>query len=228
MPDGLGARLREARQRRGLSLRSLANALGVSASMVSQVEGGKTQPSVATLYAMANHLGVSLDGLVGNEPAIGQRRTGSALSFENSAVQRGSDNPVIEMENGVRWERIACWPGGPAEPKLVTYEPGASSSTTNKMMRHDGVEYAYVLEGELILHLDFETIALSVGDSLCFDSQRPHMYSNVGDVPARGLWFVVGRSDPGFADPMRPGFAPTRRGAASSAVEVLRSVDEFD
>ena len=50
---------------RGLSLRSVAQALGVSASLISQVETGKTQPSVSTLYAMANHLGVSLDELLG-------------------------------------------------------------------------------------------------------------------------------------------------------------------
>ena len=65
MPDSLGERLREARLKRGLSLRSVAQALGVSASLISQVEIGKTQPSVATLYALANHLGVSLDELLG-------------------------------------------------------------------------------------------------------------------------------------------------------------------
>ena len=65
---GIGARLRDARMQRGLSLRGVANALGVSASLVSQVETGKTQPSVSTLYAIANHLGVSLDELLGIVP----------------------------------------------------------------------------------------------------------------------------------------------------------------
>ena len=65
MPESLGDRLRQARTKRGLSLRSVAQALGVSASLISQVEIGKTQPSVSTLYALASHLGVSLDELLG-------------------------------------------------------------------------------------------------------------------------------------------------------------------
>ncbi|MGN6503633.1 MAG: helix-turn-helix domain-containing protein, partial [Pseudolysinimonas sp.] len=73
--EDIGARLRDARLQRGLSLRSVAQALGVSASLISQVETGKTQPSVSTLYAMVNHLGVSMDELLGvSAPAAGPDR----------------------------------------------------------------------------------------------------------------------------------------------------------
>ena len=50
-------------------------------------------------------------------------------------------------------------------------------------MRHAGVEYAYILEGELTLQLDFDTYVLGPGDSLHFDSVRPHLYSNRGRRP---------------------------------------------
>jgi transcriptional regulator with XRE-family HTH domain/quercetin dioxygenase-like cupin family protein len=59
----LGARLREVRLRSGMSLREVARQLGVSPSFVSQLENGKSQPSVATLYSMAQLLGVSIDEL---------------------------------------------------------------------------------------------------------------------------------------------------------------------
>jgi transcriptional regulator with XRE-family HTH domain len=220
MPEGLGTRLRQARQERGLSLRSLASALGVSASLVSQVEMGKTQPSVATLYAMANHLGVSLDGLVGRDTHA-DLLVINGPSPSGGAVQRGSDNPAIEMENGVRWERLASESGGPADPILVTYEPGGSSSIEGKLMRHVGIEYAYILEGELVLQLEFDTITVSAGDSLCFDSERPHMYSNHGSVRARGIWFVAGRQNEQAQLPaLRPSSAA---GTPAAAVEVLRS-----
>src|SRR3954453_6288056 len=105
MTADIGGRLREARLARGMSLRSVAQALGVSASLISQVETGKTQPSVSTLYAMVNHLGVSMDELLGvvTTPATAGRESpifgtsGKVLP----AVQRGSENPVLEMENGV-------------------------------------------------------------------------------------------------------------------------------
>ena len=57
----LGSRLREARLRSGLTLREVARQLGVSASFVSQLENGKSQPSVVTLYSLTQLLGVSID-----------------------------------------------------------------------------------------------------------------------------------------------------------------------
>jgi len=229
MADSLGERLREARLQRGLSLRSVAQALGVSASLISQVEIGKTQPSVATLYALANHLGASLDDLLGigapgGAPAPFYGHRGPELP----PVQRAAENPVIEMENGVRWERLAVGSSGPADALLVTYEPGASSSVEGKLMRHAGVEYAYLLEGRLTLHLEFDTYVLGPGDSLEFDSVRPHLYVNEGDTVAKGVWFVVGRRQQNQSMPAAPGSdAATGSPAIGSAVDVLRSMDEL-
>ncbi|WP_448808769.1 helix-turn-helix domain-containing protein [Agromyces bauzanensis] len=232
MADSLGARLREARTKRGLSLRSVAQALGVSASLISQVEIGKTQPSVSTLYALANHLGVSLDELLGIA-APGSTPPAAPMFGHSGAalpdVQRAADNPVIEMENGVRWERLAVGAGGPADGVLVTYQPGASSSIEGKLMRHAGIEYAYLLEGELTLQLEFDTYVLRPGDSLQFDSTRPHLYTNRGTVPAKGVWFVVGRRQQNQAMPDAPATASgAQRGAAiSSAVDALRAIDDL-
>jgi transcriptional regulator with XRE-family HTH domain len=229
--ENIGPRLREARLQRGMSLRSVAQELGVSASLISQVETGKTQPSVSTLWALVTHLGVSIDDLLGTSRPIGEPDA-PALAPPNalapSIIQRAADNPVLEMENGVRWERLALGEHGPADPLLVTYEPGASSSIEGKLMRHAGLEYAYLMEGELVLQLDFETFVLSPGDSVHFDSVRPHLYSNRGDVPARGIWFVVGRRQHNQAMPSADA-ALIRTGGASlsSAVDVLRAMDQL-
>lgn len=229
MADDLGARIRAARLTRGLSVRGVAQSLGVSASLISQVEIGKTQPSVSTLYALANHLGASLDELLGlrrpprapTAPLLGGAGPG------DPAVQRADDNLVIEMENGVRWERLAAGAGAPADAILVTYEPGASSSIEGKLMRHAGFEHAYLIEGELTLHLDFDTHVLRPGDSLQFESVRPHMYTNNGDVPARGVWFVYGRRQYGQDLPDAPSGPARNDGPPSSAVDVLRRMDDL-
>jgi transcriptional regulator with XRE-family HTH domain len=231
MPDSLGARLREVRTKRGLSLRSVAQSLGVSASLISQVEIGKTQPSVATLYALASHLGVSLDELMGIEQPGPKPAAASMFGHSGPAlpdVQRGAENPRIEMENGVVWERLAAGTGGPADALLVTYAPGASSSIEGKLMRHAGVEYAYLLEGELTLHLDFETYVLGAGDSLQFDSVRPHLYSNRSTAVAKGVWFVVGRRQQNESLRDAPGTDAATGGSPSSAVDVLRAMDVFE
>lgn len=216
----IGARLRAARQAQDLSLRSLAQSVGVSASLLSQVENGRTQPSVSTLYALVTRLNVSLDDLLGASGApVPPTEPASA------AVQRGAENPVLQMENGVRWEHLAVSDGGPADLLLVTYAPGAASSLDGKFMRHLGVEFAYLLEGELTVQIDFDTHVVGPGDSLRFDSVRPHLYSNRGAVPARGVWFVTGRRAA-----TREGAEATRTAAdpatpLQSAVDVLRALD---
>ncbi len=233
MQFDVGAELRRVRESRKLSLRAVASAVGVSASLLSQVETGKTQPSVSTLYALVNYLGISLDGLMGHNRAdsspLGLSTSSAPESGgdrrSDSVVQRREDNPIIEMENGVTWERLAVGDSAVADPLIVTYAPAGSSSVEGKMMRHAALEYGVLLEGRLTLRIDFETYELTPGDSFCFDAQRPHLYINEGDVPARGIWFVIGRREMAYqslADLGHDDAGEVR--PMSSAVDVLQAM----
>jgi transcriptional regulator with XRE-family HTH domain len=210
MVESMCQALRAARTKQKLSLRRVAADIGVSASLLSQVETGKTQPSVSTFYALVNRLGISVDELFGFEPhaapaatpvprSTGRRnRTDSAEAPQlgsGSVVQRADEHPTLEMENGVIWKLLTVGDRSVVDSLLVTYRPGASSSVGGRMMQHGGVEYAYLIDGELTLQLEFDTYVLRPGDSLCFDSTRPHHYTNNGTKDAHGLWFVVGRGN---------------------------------
>jgi transcriptional regulator with XRE-family HTH domain len=230
----VGSELRRVREARKLSLRNVASAVGVSASLLSQVETGKTQPSVSTLYALVNYLGISLDGLMGTPregaPALGIANpvvepSPSGTRISDAVVQRREDNPVIEMQNGVTWERLAVGASSVADPLIVTYQPSASSSMEGKMMRHAGLEYGVLLEGRLTLRIDFESYDLTPGDSFCFDSNRPHLYVNQSEQPARGIWFVIGRRDTSFQSLADLGHEdPAEMRPISSAVDVLHAM----
>ncbi|MDO9378397.1 MAG: helix-turn-helix domain-containing protein [Nocardioidaceae bacterium] len=222
----IGERLRDARRERGITLRSLAQDLKVSPSLISQVENGKTQPSVSTLYAMVSHLGISLDELlgVGESSPVTPSAPPAREADASGVVQRAGTGPVLEMENGVHWERLAAHPGGAVDPLLVTYDPGACSSVEGKMMRHAGVEHAYLLEGELTVQVDFDTVVLHAGDSLQFDSVRPHMYTNHSSAKVRGIWFVIGRREQASGPPAPESAAPER---ITSAVDVLSRMDRL-
>jgi len=193
----IGPALRKARLERKLTLRHVAAAAGISPSLLSQVETGKSQPSVSTLYALVSHVGISLDELLGIDTGQGDRSTPAPpiTTAISDVVQSAADNPVLEMANGVRWEKLAGSGSSDVDALLVTYEPGAASAVERKLMRHSGTEFAYLFSGELTLLLDFDRHVVKAGDSLCFDSTRPHMYVNQGDEPARGVWFVSGRHD---------------------------------
>jgi transcriptional regulator with XRE-family HTH domain len=230
----VGSELRRVREARKLSLRAVATSVGVSASMLSQVETGKTQPSVSTLYALVNHLGISLDGLMGTA-SVGALTLGlgtdggvgepDVARVSDSVVQRRADNPVIEMENGVTWERMAVGSTNIADPLIVTYPPKGSSSSEGKMTRHAALEYGVILEGQLTLRIDFEAYDLYPGDSFCFDANRPHLYINSSDEPARGIWFVIGRREMGYQNLADLGHEhPGHERNISSAVDVLEAM----
>jgi len=228
MKGDLGAELRRVREAKGFSLRAVASAVGISPSLLSQVETGKTHPSVSTLYSVVTFLGVSIDQLVGNEPPViatpavepGQP---PRIVQRVPAVQKRDDAPVIEMENGVTWERLAVGGFGIVDPLITTYAPGGSSSIEGRLMRHSGIEYGYIIEGELTLKLDFDTFVLKAGDSLCFDSTRPHLYINETETVTRGLWFVIGRHGAIESDELPDGHGLDVAGdrGMKSAVDVL-------
>jgi transcriptional regulator with XRE-family HTH domain len=205
-------RLRAARQRQGISLRELARRLDVSASLISQVELGKASPSVGTLYAIVSELGISLDDLF-FEPstASGRTETGSrarrpvrivgAQDLEVPVpsldglepVVRSDERKAIQLDSGVRWERLTPSTERDLDFLYVVYDVGGASCAENSLIRHSGREYGHVIKGRLGVTVGFETHELNPGDSISFESTVPHRLFNAGDEPAEGIWFVIGR-----------------------------------
>ncbi len=201
----LGPRIREERLARGVSLRALAREVGVSASMISQIETGKAQPSVSTLYAITSALGLSVqavfeDALDAAElpvaPAAAAPTTvleaiGSAHGVRLGPLVRPAGRQVLTLDSGVTWERLGVLPPQSVDFLRITYAPGGTSSSDGELMHHTGSEYGVLLSGELLLTLGFEDILLHPGDAVSFDSATPHRYRNDGTEPAVGIWFVA-------------------------------------
>lgn len=204
-PDHLdmGERLREARQARRLSLRALADRLGVSPSLISQIETGRANPSVSTLYAIASELDVSLDELLfndrrGSEPATGIASSGAATQAGTmtitAPVQRTEDRHGIRLASGVLWERLTTVSEPGVEFLKVTYEPGGASSPPDAYQRHQGHEWGYVLSGRLQVRIGFDEYILEPGDAISINSSIPHRLATIGDEPVEAIWFVLGRA----------------------------------
>ena len=210
----MGEHLRQARQQRGLTLRELAQRLGVSPSMISQIETGRASPSVSTLYALATELGVSLDDLLFNDrrtpvaPAA-QDGPGAPSTPVGSLLQRADNRKRIRLASGVVWERLTALSEPDTEFLLVTYEVGGASSPEHEFQRHAGHEWGFVLEGTLEVRIGFDEYVLEPGDSISFDSTTPHRLANIGQVPVHGIWFVLGRTG---REPIRGDLHPAVRG----------------
>jgi transcriptional regulator with XRE-family HTH domain/quercetin dioxygenase-like cupin family protein len=199
----LGPRIREERVARGISLRALAREVGVSASMISQIETGKAQPSVSTLYAITSALGLSVQSVFevplapagtappGTAPTTVLEALGSAQDVRLGPLVRPAGRQVLVLDSGVTWERLGVLPGQSVDFLRITYAPGGTSSSDGELMQHTGSEYGILLSGELLLTLGFEDVLLGPGDAVSFDSSTPHRYRNDGTEPAVGVWFVA-------------------------------------
>lgn len=217
----IGDRLRAARAARGLSLRSLADRLGVSPSLISQVERGRAKPSVSTLYAIVTELGVSLDELLfpdarttgdpaGEPPPVvtpsppAAGRDVPEILLPAEPVQRANTRKVIRLASGVVWERLTTESIPNVDFFYVTYEVGGASSPEDEFQRHAGQEWGYVLSGVLGVRIAFEEYVLRAGDAIAFDSTIPHRLFNAADEPVHGIWFVLGRRQAELGTADRP------------------------
>jgi len=231
----IGERIRAERARRGITVRGLAREVGVSASLISQIETGRSQPSVSTLYAITTALGISIEDIfappadvtgtgspdedgagpapagqysppTGSTAVPGQPRTDAAPTPAGigptrplladrdrrvGPVVRPDDREALTLETGVVWELLGQVPDMHVDFLLVTYQPGGTSSSSGTLMRHSGIEYGFLISGELVLTLGFDEHRISAGDAISFDSTTPHGYRNEGSEPAVGVWFVV-------------------------------------
>jgi quercetin dioxygenase-like cupin family protein/DNA-binding XRE family transcriptional regulator len=209
----IGGRIRAERAKKGISLRSLARGVGLSPSLISQIETGKCQPSVSTLYAITSALGISVHEVFGEAAAAqtgraaesGRVATGqlamamAAPAGLAAAMPPDPAGPVVcpgqrdmlELDLGVVWHRLGRVPGSHVDFLLVTYQPGGWSSPEGRPMRHAGTEYGYLIQGELTVTLGSQSHRLTAGDAVSFASVTPHSYRNEGTVPSVGVWFVA-------------------------------------
>lgn len=205
--EELGKRLKQARLREGLTLRELARQAGVSPSLISQIENGKSQPSVATLYACSRLLRLSVDELFddhnpsansawscavqGRHPSDPTKAWKPSEYANRISIVHPSHRPYLSMAEGARWERLAATPEHGVNFMKIAYAPGAASADGD-LITHDGYECGYVLSGEAEVTVGDDVFQLHSGEAVGFDSSIPHVVRNPGTEPFEGIWCVYG------------------------------------
>ncbi|MGB4778511.1 helix-turn-helix domain-containing protein [Microbacterium sp.] len=186
-PSVVGSRLRQLRQRQGLSARELAHRLGISPSAVSQIERGVLQPSVARLIAMTDALGVPLAEVFGGP----EQRDEMPEDLTGFALQRFGQGTEMTLESGVIFRRVSPGRTPGVDYFVSTYPPGSAAHPESGMFRHEGYEVGTVLSGELTIDFDGERVVLRAGDAISYPCSRPHRIHNTGSVDAVAQWLIV-------------------------------------
>jgi mannose-6-phosphate isomerase-like protein (cupin superfamily) len=131
-------------------------------------------------------------------------RASRPLRDGDGLAERPDTRRVINLESGVRWERLTPQSDRDVEFLYVVYPVGAESCPEHALMTHGGKEYGYVTSGTLGVRVGFEEYELGPGGSIAFDSSSPHRLWTVGGEEVHAVWVVIGReSDPRSETPAR-------------------------
>ena len=184
----IGRQVRQFRQQLDMTLAELAKVTGLSPGMMSKIENGMTSPSLATLTALAGALNVPVTSL-----------------FRKYEEQR--DATFVKANQGLNIERRGTRAGhqyqllGHTVGKAVSVEPYLITITEQSevfpLFQHPGVEFIYLLEGEMLYRHGDQTYTLAPGDSLFFDSDAPHGPEELIKPPIRFLSVITQRREEG-------------------------------
>jgi transcriptional regulator with XRE-family HTH domain len=175
----IGERLRELREARNISMRTLATKSGLSANALSMIERNKASPSVSTLYKLADALGVSVTSFFGSHAERKQAVFLKADERSRISFTRG----IFE---GLGGEQFA----GRVEPFMLTLENSANSGP--RSMTHTGHEFVFCLRGELEYQVERQLYHLEPGDSLLFAAHLKHKWRNPGKNVATAIIVLSG------------------------------------
>lgn len=164
----VGEKIKELREKKGLSLKDLADLTGFSTALLSQMENHLVSPSLGTIIKLASALGVRVGDFWGEtegEPFTIVRKE------ERKKVSRFASKDGVKY--GYSYESLGFdKKDRHMEPFIVTLEP--ATVKTAKTSVHEGEEFIFVLEGEMEVILGNHTDVLYPGDSIYYDSTIPH------------------------------------------------------
>ena len=179
----VGANVRRLRQAQGLNSGELARSAGISAAMLSRLESGDVSPSLETLSALAEALGIAPATLLKEDAATQSDaqlvRKGEGLEVVRRGTRRGHTYHLLASDRG---------PKRVFEPFLVTL---TSKSEIFPEFDHPGIEFIHILEGSLRYRHGPESYLLKPGDSLTFRGDVPHGPDRLLKLPVRMLSIII-------------------------------------
>lgn len=159
-----------------MTLKQVGDRLHVTASLLSQLERGVTNPSISLLKEMSDYLGISIASLM-ESGETGNR---------NYPLLRDGERKTLTIEGNTRFQLLSQLYDLNCEFILNEWAPTASSG--RKKYAHEGFECGFVLKGKLVIELGDQIYELKSGDSITFPSATPHLVRNPTKKMTVAVW----------------------------------------
>lgn len=167
--NALGEQLRTSRRHLKMTMKTVADAAGLSVGFISQVERGLTAPSLSSLTSIAQVLGTDVSNFLIQPSGA-------------SPLTRHRERPTYSVnDTGLYYERIsASFTGNIINSVIIHEMPGYRSEP----IQHPGEELLFILDGAITVNIEGATTVLETGDSIHFESTRRHSAWNHTEKPA--------------------------------------------
>jgi transcriptional regulator with XRE-family HTH domain len=178
----IGQQVRAFRKQLHMTVAEVAGQADLSPGMLSKIENGLTSPSLATLKALSGALNVPVTAFFRKyeeERDATFVKAGQGLNIERRGTRAGHQYQLLGHTVG---KQVFV------EPYLISLTEG---SDVFPLFQHDGVEFIYMLSGEVVYRHGSETYRLFPGDSLFFDADAPHGPEELVSLPIRFLAVIV-------------------------------------
>jgi len=180
MMDFMGDRIKKRRESLNIQAAELAKTIGVSASLISQIERGKAFPSILTLKKIADALHITVGELIGEQSSLNS----------HPVVKKSERKFVKKNKTGTRSYLLSHHEQSKLmDPFLLDFKPGADSSEIMTTV-NPGQEYIFVLQGAFKVQIGSSEYSLKEGDSFYFTSDENHLFTNKTKANAQLLWVV--------------------------------------
>ena len=171
---GIGAKVRTLRLKKKIGLVDLGKHTGLSPALLSKIERGRLFPTLPTLLRIALVFGVGLEYFFAGareKPLVAVTRKSQQVELpERAGAREAAAYRFASLDYPATERRFNCY--------YAEFLPVAPE----KLRPHDhaGVEFIYVIEGTLSVHMNGEEHALEAGDAVYFDATIPHAYRRSG------------------------------------------------
>ena len=178
----IGGEVRIFRRQQDMTVAELDKSAGVSTGMLSKIENGITSPSLSTLQSLSSALQVPVTAFFRRfeeEREATFVKSGEGLKIERRGSRAGHQYQLLGHSAGKNLS---------VEPYLITL---TEASDVFPLFQHEGVEFLFVLEGEVVYRHADQTYTLTPGDSLFFDADVPHGPEDLIKLPIKFLSVIT-------------------------------------
>ena len=180
--EEIGRRIKKIREQQHLTLKNVEAKAGISATLISEIERGKTSPTIGALIRIADALGKDPAYFIEDE----ELNDVSFIALEDRETRKLSNaaGEIEALTNSI--------PSGKIDSQLITLSPGAAGEID--MHAHDADEAVLILSGEVRFRVGDKEYTLSEGDSIYYVASQEHGYANASEgEEARMIWFASER-----------------------------------